>query len=208
MSLDGLRKTIKELKKMPSNPFQPLKKEDAPKASVTDYNKDSDKYIITYGEVETVQILSDAESIDPKKVIENDFIVDKIVKEVDRVNRQEYLDSQSNDVGILNIIEKVRLSGDITLLNQTGRVPMAAVEKDALGHDLEPVVDVTKYQVDQVDALESYKVGASAYDSLEPELKKNKSLKLVAEMSDKEIDEFLASRIAANTKKVEESDGK
>lgn len=184
---------------MLSNPFQPLK--DAPKHTETDYNKDSDKYIITYGEIESVKILSDKETVSTKEEIENNFIVNKKIKELDRVNRQEYLDSQSNDVGILNIIEKVRLSGDATLLNQTGRVPMAIVGKDALDHDVEAVVDVTKYQVDQIDALESYKVGAAAFNSLDPELKKKMSLEQVAKMSDAEIDKFLASRIPSTEKK-------
>ena len=191
-----------------NNPFAPLK--EAPKHTITDYNKDSDKYIITYGEVESVKILIDKDTIETKDEIENDFIINKKVKELDRVNRQEYLDSQAGDVGIMNIIEKVRLSGDVTLLNQTGRVPMAVVEKDVLGHDVEAVVDVTKYQVDQIDALESYKVGAKAFNSLDPGLKKKMSLEQVAKMSDAEIDAFLAARNAQinSVNNTEEGDNK
>ncbi len=190
---------------MLNNPFCPLK--EAPKHSETDYHKDSDKYIITYGEVDSVKILSDKDAIDPKKEIEGNFVLNKKVKEVDRVSRQEYLDSQAGDVGILNIIEKVRLSGDVTLLNQTGRVAMKSTEVDALGHQVEPVVDVTRYQVDQIEALESYKVGAKAFDALDPELKKKMSLEQVAKMTDSEIDAFLSSRIAASQKKVEAEKG-
>ena len=193
---------------MPSNPFQPLDPKTAPKATVTDYHKDGDKYIITYEEVESVKILSDKEIVSTKDEIEKDFIVNKKVKEVDRVDRQKYLDSQAGDVGILNIIEKVRLSGDMSLLDQTHRVSMLGCEKDALGHDVEPIVDVTKYQVDRVVALESYKSGAKAFNDLDPELKKKLSLEQVAKMSDAEIDAFLAARVQALTPKVKEGEDK
>lgn len=181
---------------MVTNPFGPIK--DKPKVIETDYHTDGDKFIITYGEIERVKMIGDKDT---------DFIVLTDVKEIDRTDRQAFLDSQANEVGILNIIEKVRLSGDVTLLNQTGRVPLAAVEKDALGHDVEPIVDVTRYQVDQVDALESYKSGAAAFDSLDPELKKKMTFEQVAKMSDAEIDAFLKARqeaIIAASKKGDE----
>ena len=181
---------------MVTNPFVPIK--DKPKVVETDYHKDGDKYIITYAEIDKVKMTGEKDT---------DFVVLTEVKEVDRTDRQAYLDSQSNDVGILNIIEKVRLSGDITLLNQTGRVPLAAVEKDALGHDVEPVVDITAYQVDKVEALESYKFGAAAFESLDPELKKKMTFEQVAKMSDAEIDAFLKARqeaLLAASKKGDE----
>lgn len=193
---------------MPSNPFQPLDPKTAPKHTETDYHKESDKYIISYDEVESVRILSDKESVSTKEEIEKDFIVNKKVKEVDRVDRQKYLDSQAGDVGILNIIEKVRLSGDMSLLDQTHRVSMSGSEKDALGHDVEPIVDVTQYQVDRVAALESYKTGAKAFNDLDPELKKKMSLEQVAKMSDAEIDAFLAARAESLTPKAKEGEEK
>lgn len=193
---------------MPSNPFQPLDPKTAPKHTETDYHKEGDKYIITYDEVESVKILSDKETVATKDEIEKDFIVNKKVKEVDRVDRQKYLDSQAGDVGILNIIEKVRLSGDWSLVDQTHRVSMSGCEKDALGHDVEPIVDVTQYQVDRVAALESYKIGAKAFDNLDPELKKKMSLEQVAKMSDAEIDAFLAARAEALAPKEKEGEDK
>lgn len=168
---------------MLSNPFAPLK--DKPKATVTNYHTDQDDYIITYDVIQKVKITGEKDT---------DFILKEEVVEVDRVNRQEYYDSMANEVGILNIIEKVRLSGDATLLNQTGRVAILSDEKDALGRSVEKIVDVTKYQVDQIDALEQYKKGAIAFDSLDPELKKKMSLEEVAKMSDSDIDAFLLAR--------------
>lgn len=168
---------------MLSNPFQPLK--DKPKATETDYHTDDDKYIITYDIVKKVKMLGEKDT---------DFTILEEVKEIDRVDRQEYYDSMANEVGILNIIEKVRLSGDATLLNQTGRVSILSDETDALGRKVEKVVDVSKYQIDQIDALEQYKKGAIAFDSLDPELKKKMSLEEVAKMSDADIDAFLVAR--------------
>lgn len=184
-----------------SNPFQPIPKEKKPNVVVTDYNKDSDKYVIEYGEVERVKITG-------KK--DTDFVIKKDVVEINRTLRQEILDSNADDVGILNILEKVRTSGDGTLLNQTHRVPMAGAEKDALGHNVEPVVDVTKYQVDQVAALESYKVGAAAFESLDPDLKKKLNFEQVANLSDQEIDAYIGALIEARkvkTEKIEKSEG-
>ena len=90
---------------MPSNPFVPIGK-DAPKHTETNYNKDSDKYIITYAEVESVKILSDKESIDPKNEIENDFIINKNVKEIDRVELfRWYLRYQHHQLVNPNILD-------------------------------------------------------------------------------------------------------
>lgn len=167
-----------------SNPFQPIPKEKKPKEEVTNYHKDIDDYIIEYGEIDHVKMIGKEDT---------DFVINKEVKEISRTNRQEYYDSFSTDVGILNIIKKVQLSGDVTLLNQTGRVPGYVVGKDALGHDVEEVVDVSKYQVDQIDALESYKVGAAAYNELDENLKKKLSFEQVAKLKDDEIDAYLES---------------
>lgn len=179
-----------------SNPFQSIVK-GKPVATETKFDTDEDKYIITYDIVKKVKMTGNKDT---------DFVVLDKVEEVDRINRQDYYNSNADEVGILNIINKVRLSGDITLLNQTGRVSMPGVEKDALGRPVEDVVDVTKYQVDQVEALESYKKGAAVFESLDPELKKKLSFEEVAKLSDAEIDAYVKgiyeARIAA-TKKAE-----
>lgn len=171
-----------------------------PIPSVTDYHKENDDFIIEYAEIEHLRKVNEED--------DTDFVVEKVVEEVSRTPRQAYIDSFANDVGILNIIEKVRMSGDATLLNQTKRVPMKVVGKDALGHDVEAVVDVSAYQVDQVAALESYKIGAKAFDSLDPDLKKKLNLEAVANLSDEEILAYVKGKAVALAPKQEEGENK
>lgn len=49
---------------------------------------------------------------------DTDFVVVPTVVETARYNRTDYINSFRDDVGILNILKKVQLSGDATLLNQ------------------------------------------------------------------------------------------
>lgn len=48
---------------------------------------------------------------------ENDFIIEKQVVEVSRVDLDEYINSFRDDVGLANILKKVQLTGDNSLLN-------------------------------------------------------------------------------------------
>lgn len=50
---------------------------------------------------------------------EDDYIIEEVVEEVSRCNRQAFIAKDADNVGVLNILEKVRRSGDLTLLNQT-----------------------------------------------------------------------------------------
>lgn len=170
-----------------SNPFQSIPDAKKPKAAVTDYHTRLDDNIIEFSTIQKVKKTGDKDT---------DFVLIDEVIETNCINRQKYIDSFSNEVGILNIIEKVRLSGDVSLLNQTHRVSMVATEKDVFGHDIEPVVDVSQYQVDRISGLESFKDGVAAYETLDPELKKKLSLEGVAKLTDSEIDQYLAAKKA------------
>lgn len=186
---------------MSSHPFQPIAPKDAPTCTKTDYHKESDKYIITYDVVQKVKMTGEKDT---------DFIIDEEVVEVSRINRQEFLNEEAQDMGIMNILEKVRSSGDETLFNQTHRVSMPGVEKDALGREVEDIVDVTRYQKDTVASLEGYKKGVAAYKDLDPSLKGKKSLEEVAKMSDKDIDAYIQAKvdsiIAARYKSAEKGE--
>lgn len=95
--------------------------------SVSD--SDDDKYIIGRELKDSVKMTGDKDT---------DFVIEKKVVEISRVDRQEYIDSFSDDVGILNIMKKVALTGDSSLINQRSRVPG---EVDDNG--LEKVNDIT-----------------------------------------------------------------
>lgn len=165
-----------------------------PIPSLTDYHKDEDVYIIDYEEVRHVKVLGDDDT---------DFIESYSVEESSRVNRQDFLNEQSGDVGILNIMKKMALSGDASLLNQTHRVSLPGSEKDALGRAVEDIVDVSRYSnIDKIDALNGFKKGAEVFSSLDEDLKGKRTLEEVAKLSDVEINEYLKSKIDSITSEV------
>lgn len=184
-----------------SNPFVPLIKEEKPTVVKTDYHKDGDTYIISYDEVQKVKMTGEKDT---------DFIIEKEVVETGRINRQDYIDEQGQEVGIMNILEKVRRSKDETLFDQTGRVGYPSDEVDALGRPVEKIVDVTDYQIDKVEGLERYKKGVQAYNELDPDLKKKKKLSGVAKIKDEDLDSYIndivTQRLAALTSKKENID--
>lgn len=160
-----------------------------PKCTKTDYHTEKDVYIIEFQEVEHVKMLSDKDT---------DFVKTIEVEEVSRTKRQDYIDSFANDVGILNIMKKVALSGDESLINQTNRRSLPGNEEDALGRKVEDIVDLTSYSdLDRVEALNGFKKGASVYESLDPALKGKKSLEQVAKMSDDDINAYIKSQVDA-----------
>lgn len=168
----------------PSNPFRPIPEGLREKSCETDYHKDSDKYILEYAEVDHLVSHGDKDT---------DFTLRTEVEECSRVDRQKYIDSYEVDVGILNILEKVRRSGDVSLLHQVSSPDIPSHEKDSLGRPVQDIVDITKYQVDKIDALNSFKVGAKSFEELPEDLKKKMSMKDVANMSDEDVQRYLDS---------------
>lgn len=173
-----------------------------PKKIFTDFKADDGEYIVEYNIIQKVKKLGEKDT---------DFVIINTVEETNRINRQEYINSFRQDVGILNIIEKVRLSGDVTLLNQSHRVGYGASgEVDSLGRDLEPVVDVIKYQVDPVEGIEIIKQSTKIPGTLDPELTDGLSFEGLANLSDEQIDAYLAKKkdaILAARKAAEDKKG-
>lgn len=85
---------------------------------------------------------------------EDDYVIKEVVVEVSRVNRQKWIAKDAPDVGIMNILEKVRRSGDATLFNQTHAVHTG---------DVQDFVDVPE---DIGEALRSVAKGASSFEVL------------------------------------------
>lgn len=169
---------------VPTNPFRPIPEGLREKPCETDYHKDSDMYILEYAEVD--HLVSHGAK-------DTDFTLRTEVEECSRVDRQKYIDSYEVDVGILNILEKVRRTGDVSLLHQVSSPDIPSHEKDSLGRPVQDIVDITKYQVDKIDALNSFKVGAKSFEDLPDDLKKKMSMKEVANMSDEDIQRYLDS---------------
>ena len=170
-----------------SNPFRPIPKEYAPEATVTDYHTENDDYIIDYGEVDHLVKHGDKDT---------DFTIRTDVEVTSKVKRDDYIKSYSGDVGILNIIEKVRRTGDTTLLHQVESPVLPASGRDAIGRPIQDVLDITPYQVDRMEALNSFKKGAISFKELPDDLKGKLSMDQVARLKDDEIDDYLKNYAA------------
>lgn len=84
----------------------------------------------------------------------DDYVIKEVVVEVSRVNRQKFIAKDAPDVGIMNILEKVRRSGDVTLFNQTHGV---------YPEEVQDYVDVPQ---DIGEALRGVAKGASSFEVL------------------------------------------
>lgn len=85
---------------------------------------------------------------------EDDYVIEEVVEEVSRVNRQAYIAKDADQVGVLNILEKVRRSGDVTLLNQTGAtIP-------------EGLQDYTNVPSNTQEALVALEKGGNSFEAL------------------------------------------
>lgn len=116
------------------------------------------------------------------------FRIDLIPVESKRVNRQDYINSFRQDVGILNILEKVRLSGDTTLLNRINRASLP-VDKD----NKEVIQDFTPITgVDSVHDIEDN--SKVLWNSLPDALKNGRSYEdFLLSVTKDELDSFVNS---------------
>lgn len=112
---------------------------------------------------------------------------------------QEYIESFSDDVGIQNILRKLAISGDKSILNQTGR--------EALNPDggLEPIQDYTNVPKSKVEAFNAVAAGVAAFDELPQDLKGKLSLTQFVELfGQDEFDNYVKKLMAANEPKGED----
>lgn len=109
---------------------------------------------------------------------------------------KEYIASFADEVGIQNILKKLAISGDRTLLNQTGR--------EALCPDggLEPVQDYTTVPKSKTEAFNAVVNGVAAFDNLPDDLKGKMSMEQFAQLvGQEELDAYIKARIEALTPK-------
>lgn len=131
----------------------------------------TDSDIVEYDIVEKVVKLGD----DP-----HDFVLDHDCVEVSRMNRQEYINSFRNDVGVLNIMKKVAISGE----NPFGV---------SLGDD---VIDLDPMQLSTEDAIKAMSQGVQAYSGLDPELKKSSIDEFMSTVDAGALNEWLQKKMA------------
>ena len=111
-------------------------------------------------------------SIDEKgNLDEDDFLVEEVVVEKERVNRDDYINSFREDVGIANILKKVALSGDVSLLNQVKRVPQPLCDDGK-----EAIVDITPLQEGEEKVAAMGDNMRKTYSALPEQLKAGRTL--------------------------------
>ena len=164
-----------------------VRPKDMKKVFSPDYTE-QEKDIVSYVRVNKLK----KASIDEKgNIDEDDFIVEEEVVENERVNRDDYINSFREDVGIGNILKKVALSGDVSLFNQVKRVPqpLAADGK-------EQVIDITPLQEGEEKVAAMGDNMRKTYSRLPDELKAGRSLEQFLEgVSQSEIDAFVSSYV-------------
>lgn len=97
---------------------------------------------------------------------EDDYLVEEVVVEASRVNRQQFIAKDADQVGVLNILEKVRRSGDNTLVNQLGYVAPPSNDVDSLGRPLGAVQDFRNAPHNVQGVLDGMKKGAASYEAI------------------------------------------
>lgn len=105
---------------------------------------------------------------------------------------QEYIESFADEVGIQNILKKLSLSGDKSLLNQTHREPLCPEG------GLEPVQDYSNVPGSKTEAFNSVIKGVNAFDNLPEDLKGKLSMsQFVQLVGQEEFDKYIADKMAA-----------
>lgn len=110
------------------------------------------------------------------------FITVEEVYEKSSVDRQEYINSFRDDVGIENILKKVQMSGDMTLLNQ----------RQAVQGEPGEVKDITIFQEDEETLAALGDSAAAKYAALPVELTKGRTMEqFLKEVNAEEINAFI-----------------
>lgn len=123
---------------------------------------------------------------------EDDFIVYEEMEEVSRVNRKAFIQAQCSDIGVLKVLEKVRRSGDLSLLNQVGGVVPEGVQ------------DYTNVPDNIGDALKAVSNGAQSFEGLKA-IFGDLSFNDLANLSADQIKVYLENYVGANTPKEGET---
>lgn len=148
--------------------FMPLF--DKPQHTQTDYTQDED--IVGYTEEE--YIVSTGEG-------DKDFVVKKRVVEFERKNRQDYINSFADDVGVLNVLKKCALSNDESLIKQ---------RPDGV------YMDATGFPKTKEDVFNTVQKGVNAFDKLPDDIKKKMSMEqFVNSFGQEQFDELINAKV-------------
>lgn len=169
-----------------NNPFAPIPAELlAPQCKPIVYEQTvKETVLIPYSE----EVDGDPENvvIKYKPVVKNEY------------NLKDYIQSFADEVGIQNILKKLAISGDKSILNQTGREPLCP------DGGLEPIQDYSDVPKSKAEAFNSVVKGVQAFDELPEDLKGKMSLtQFVQLFGQEEFDNYIKGLMVANTPKEE-----
>lgn len=153
-------------------PFTGLDPEIKPVASNTDYSIDND--IIKYKQIDVCIKTGEGEE---------DYVLQKKVVPYSKENRKEVIESYRNDVGILNILKKVALTGDNTLLDQ---------RHNAIG------IDCTNLPANYMEAFEALENGLVSFKDLPDDIKNKMSVdEFVKNYKQEDFDAYIQAKVNA-----------
>lgn len=134
--------------------------------------KGFDKYYISYEEKQVVERIGEGDS---------DFVVrTKLIEHKEDI--KALINSQADQVGINNLIKRVLMTGDTSL------IPAVNVDKEA------KIVDVTNTPTTLLDAHLVAKESVAYYDSLPDGLKKGRTYaEFMSSITSEEFNQFLAT---------------
>lgn len=134
--------------------------------------KGFDKYYITYEEKQVVEKIGEGEE---------DFVVKtKFIEHKEDI--KALINSQADKVGVNNLVRRVLMTGDTSL------IPAVNVDKEA------KVVDITNVPSSLLDADITAKESVAYYDSLPESLKKGRTYaEFMSSITTEEFNQFLAS---------------
>lgn len=129
---------------------------------------------------------------------DEDYVVEEVVKEVSRVNRQAFIAKDASDVGVLNILEKVTRSGDLSLVDQLHFVADDSGEVDSLGRPLGTIQDYSNVPGNVGEAINAIKSGSTSFEALK-EIFGDISFDTLASMSTEQLTEVFNKYIASHS---------
>lgn len=151
--------------------------------------------VVFRGTVFVPEDIIDYEEYDSLKITgkgEEDFIVSKKIREISRKDRKAYIQSFSSDVGILNIIRKIK---------ETGSDFPVAVHTDELK-------DLSKIPDNFDEAAEAIKAGDTAWHDLPDSLKKGRSREdFINSISQDEIKSYIDKIVSEHLKDSQKKEG-
>lgn len=166
------------------NPFIPRKSKFVPiKANVPN-------------EIITMEVQDKIKKITDDKTKAEDYVIEKVVVVTSKVNAHDYVQSFKEDVGIENVLKKIALTQDFSLLNQRNR-PIGEVDEN--GYEM--LQDYVGVPSDALEAEKIVKEGKNVFAGLPSDLVNNKSFReFVESATPEELQAYVLKQMESQKK--------